>query len=200
MNNNELIIGILDPSIIVYEGLSSIFHKSNLVFKLVKIDNLDDINDSLFYKYHIKILIVNPTYTQNTTKEFKKLKKNYPEILWIGFIYNFFDNETISLFDETISITENPENICKNLEKIITENFYKNSNKIEEQLSEREVDVLIQLVKGLTNKEIAEQLNISIHTVISHRKNITLKTGIKSQSGLTIYAITKNIISLDKIS
>jgi DNA-binding CsgD family transcriptional regulator len=53
------------------------------------------------------------------------------------------------------------------------------------------------MVKGFANKEIADTLNISIHTVISHRKNITEKTGIKSLSGLTIYAITKKIIPLD---
>jgi DNA-binding NarL/FixJ family response regulator len=67
----------------------------------------------------------------------------------------------------------------------------------QEDLSEREIEVLSQLVKGLSNKEIADKLNISVHTVISHRKNITEKTGIKSLSGLTIYAITRKIIPLD---
>ena len=46
----------------------------------------------------------------------------------------------------------------------------------------------------LMNKEIADQMNISIHTVISHRKNITRKTGIKSVSGLTVYALLNNLI------
>ena len=52
------------------------------------------------------------------------------------------------------------------------------------------------------NKEIADKLNVSVHTVISHRKNITRKTGIKSVAGLTIYAMVNNLIdskSLDKI-
>ena len=62
------------------------------------------------------------------------------------------------------------------------------------------MDVLIHLVHGLSNKEIADKLNISIHTVVSHRKNIIQKTGIKSQAGLTIYAISKKIISIDSFS
>ncbi|MBK8882774.1 MAG: helix-turn-helix transcriptional regulator [Bacteroidales bacterium] len=66
-------------------------------------------------------------------------------------------------------------------------------------LSERETEVLKLLSKGLSNKEIADSLNISIHTVISHRKNLTQKTGIKSQSGLTIYALSNNIISLENL-
>jgi DNA-binding CsgD family transcriptional regulator len=64
-------------------------------------------------------------------------------------------------------------------------------------LTDRETDVLKLLVEGNANKEIADKLNISTHTVISHRKNISQKTGIKSVSGLTIYAVVKNIINID---
>ena len=62
------------------------------------------------------------------------------------------------------------------------------------ELSKRETDVLVAVAKGMMNKEIADQMNISIHTVISHRKNITRKTGIKSVSGLTVYALLKDLI------
>ena len=70
----------------------------------------------------------------------------------------------------------------------------------DESLSEREIEVLTGIVNGFSNKEIAESLNISVHTVVTHRKNITAKTGIRSQSGLTIYAISKEIISIDDFS
>ena len=66
-------------------------------------------------------------------------------------------------------------------------------------LSLREVDVLRQVVKGITNKEIADRLNISLNTVLSHRKNITAKLGIKTISGLTFYAIMNGIVSGDEI-
>lgn len=61
-------------------------------------------------------------------------------------------------------------------------------------LSERETDVLTLVAKGFSNKEIGEKLFISMHTVISHRKNITKKLGIKSISGLTVYAILHKLI------
>ena len=61
-----------------------------------------------------------------------------------------------------------------------------------EGLSDRELDVLKLVAVGFSNKEIAEKLFISIHTVMSHRKNITEKLGIKSISGLTVYAIINN--------
>ncbi len=67
------------------------------------------------------------------------------------------------------------------------------------ELSEREKDILIALAQGLINKEIADRLCISTHTVISHRKNIVRKTGIKTVSGLTLYALFNNFVSKDEL-
>ena len=69
----------------------------------------------------------------------------------------------------------------------------------QEILSSREIEVLTLITKGLINKEIAEKLNISLTTVITHRKNITEKLGIKSVSGLTIYAVMNGYIAADRI-
>ena len=70
---------------------------------------------------------------------------------------------------------------------------------IEHELSAREIEVLILITKGFTNKEIADKLNISLTTVISHRKNITEKLGIKSVPGLTIYAVMNGYVEADSI-
>lgn len=67
------------------------------------------------------------------------------------------------------------------------------------ELTARETEVLVLIVKGLINKEIAAKLNISLTTVISHRKNITEKLGIKSVSGLTIYAVMNGYVEADGI-
>lgn len=67
------------------------------------------------------------------------------------------------------------------------------------ELSAREIEVLVLITKGLINKEIADKLNISLTTVISHRKNITEKLGIKSVSGLTIYAVMRGYVEADRI-
>lgn len=68
-----------------------------------------------------------------------------------------------------------------------------------EILSPREIEVLVLITKGCINKEIADRLNISLTTVITHRKNITEKLGIKSVSGLTIYAVMNGYIDADRI-
>ncbi len=69
-----------------------------------------------------------------------------------------------------------------------------------EELTPREKLILKHVALGHTNKEIAAQLFISTHTVISHRKNITRKLEIKTVSGLTVYAILNNIIKIEDIT
>ena len=64
------------------------------------------------------------------------------------------------------------------------------------QLTNRETEILRLIVKGYLNKEIADELNISHNTVLTHRKNIITKTGIKTVSGLTFYCIRKGLISM----
>ena len=68
-----------------------------------------------------------------------------------------------------------------------------------EELSDREKEILICVARGMLNKEIADQNNISIHTVISHRKNITRKIGIKTVAGLTVYAILNGLIDVNTL-
>ena len=67
----------------------------------------------------------------------------------------------------------------------------------QEELSEREKEVLKLVVQGLINKEIADRLHLSLHTIITHRKNIARKLNIHSTAGLTIYAIVNHLVELD---
>jgi regulator of cell morphogenesis and NO signaling len=67
------------------------------------------------------------------------------------------------------------------------------------ELSDREKEILVSVAQGLLNKEIADKHNISINTVITHRKNITRKTGIRTVPGLTVYAILNNLIDINSI-
>ncbi len=66
-------------------------------------------------------------------------------------------------------------------------------------LSDREIEVLKEVASGLSNKQIAEKLFISINTVISHRKKITDKLDIKSISGLTVYALMNDLINPEEV-
>ncbi|MDR1679652.1 MAG: helix-turn-helix transcriptional regulator [Prevotellaceae bacterium] len=68
-----------------------------------------------------------------------------------------------------------------------------------EQLTQREKEVVVCVVKGMTNKQIADELFLSPHTVLTHRKNIAAKLQIHSPAGLTIYAIVNKLVELEEI-
>lgn len=78
-------------------------------------------------------------------------------------------------------------------------NMINQGSETADNLSERERDVIVSLVQGMTNKEIAEHLCISINTVITHRRNIARKLQIHSPAGLTIYAIVNNLVDISTV-
>ena len=192
-------IAIFEPSHIIYEGLANILLRSAHPFQLYRLDNPEEFENSGL-KYNIDVIIMNPSLVQNSPRNFAQLKRTNSSIIWTALVYSYIDRETLLMFDSTIQINDSPETIINSIYKQVNITMRNADTPVSEQITERETDVLKLLVKGLSNKEIADKLNISIHTVISHRKNIIQKTGIKSQAGLTIYAISKKIVSLDSIS
>lgn len=81
----------------------------------------------------------------------------------------------------------------------ITNMVFKDGIPGHETLSAREKEVIIALVQGMANKEIAAHLGISVNTVITHRRNIAQKLQIHSPAGLTIYAIVNNLIDINAV-
>ncbi|MCR5152434.1 MAG: helix-turn-helix transcriptional regulator [Prevotella sp.] len=79
-------------------------------------------------------------------------------------------------------------------------NMIKQSPDNSEALSDREKEVIVSLVQGMTNKEIADHLFISVNTVITHRRNIARKLQIHSPAGLTIYAIVNNLVDISSLN
>jgi len=82
----------------------------------------------------------------------------------------------------------------------ITDMVFKNAAaQTQDALSDRERDVIVALVQGMANKEIADHLCISVNTVITHRRNIARKLQIHSPAGLTIYAIVNNLVDISSV-
>ena len=103
-------------------------------------------------------------------------------------------SNTLHTLDIQLSYGDMADRIYKILSCIEPDPHKENT---QEELSARELEVLLCIVQGFTNKQIAEKLSISQHTVMSHRKNTMNKLGIKTVSGLTVYAIMNGYISAD---
>ncbi len=198
MHKNPLHILILESSRIIFEGLYTILHQSDLDCKIYKIDAIDELN-GIIETEKIDILIANLLHFVNREKEIRKFRKDNPDISIVGIDYGMMqktDPEPDALF----SLYDSQEKIISLLSRLDSKNkSITKENEKDDNLTKREIEVLSGIVNGMINKEIADSLNISIHTVVRHRKNITTKTGIRSQSGLTIYAISKNIVNIEDL-
>lgn len=75
----------------------------------------------------------------------------------------------------------------------------KSGNDNNDMLSDREREVIVSLVQGMANKEIADHLCISVNTVITHRRNIARKLQIHSPAGLTVYAIVNGLVDISSV-
>ena len=86
--------------------------------------------------------------------------------------------------------------VTRNITEMV---FKKGTGQNQDALSDREKDVIVALVQGMSNKEIADHLCISTNTVITHRRNIARKLQIHSPAGLTIYAIVNGLIDISSV-
>lgn len=193
MNKKRINIIILESSDIIYEGMLNILLKANNMYHIFRPDTPDELSIQC-KKTPINIAIINPILLINRISDFIKLKKDFPSIIWLSLKSSYINNNIEAKFNDSIGISDSSQSVIKKIHSLIEKNTYNTPE--QETLTEREIEILIELTRGLSNKEIADTLSISIHTVISHRKNIIEKTGIKTLPGLTIYAITKKLIPL----
>ena len=110
---------------------------------------------------------------------------------------SLIDNQLLSDYDTTISINDDIETICSKIKEAVNEPDEESSE--QDALSAREKEIIGCVVKGMTNKAIADTLSISIYTVITHRRNISRKLQIHSPAGLAIYAIANNLVNIEDI-
>ena len=187
----RLRVAIVEPSVIIAEGLASVVENGN-EYKVVFIA---ESMRTLIERFAVVSPDVVITGSQ-VVCGVQNIRTLYQELQGVALALlstTVCDEEQVRQFDGVINIYDDKSQVLRKLASVVEQaetNPYSESH----DLSERERDVLILVAKGLANKEIAERLNISIHTVMSHRKNITHKTGIKSVAGLTVYALLNNIL------
>lgn len=190
-------VAIVEPSAIVVEGVVSLIGRSG-EFEVVYSGGDLRMLIERFAVVAPDLVIVGSQVVGGG----QIVRSLYPELQGVALALlstTVCDEEVMRQFDGVVNIYDGQAQIVRKLHAAVEQgetNPYSDSH----DLSERERDVLILVAKGLANKEIAEQLNISIHTVMSHRKNITHKTGIKSVAGLTVYALLNNLLDQNDVT
>jgi len=200
MKNNEAVrIAIAETSVIIRGGLTAALKRlPNVKVQPIALLSVEALNDCLRTQYP-EMLIVNPAFGDyfdvNRFREETAGKK----IRLIALVTSFVDAALLSKYDESISIFDDLDILSKKIHGLL--NLVSEEEEVDSQeaLSQREKEIVICVVKGMTNKEIAENLFLSIHTVITHRRNISKKLQIHSAAGLTIYAIVNKLVTLNDV-
>lgn len=185
---------IIHRSAIVCRGLTDVI-KGFFNIDVLTFATLSDLSINLAETK--KLIVFTEPVEVKQINQIRNLKSPNPITLICVEKDNHLKNN--SLYDDSISLWAEPGDIYNSIYPYLALNNTGADESQNSKLTIRETDVLREVSKGLTNKEIADKLHISIHTVISHRKNITAKLGIKSISGLTVYAIINNIVDTNTI-
>jgi len=145
------------------------------------------------------IILVDPSvFDSEGSLQARKRISEFTEASVVAIQTSLVSEDVIRQYDEAVSIYDDPSTIIKKLRAALDARA--DAPKAEgEDLSQREKEILVCVAKGMLNKEIADLYNISIYTVITHRKNITRKTGIKTVAGLTVYALLNGLIDMNSI-
>lgn len=194
MSADKIRILLVIPSKIISKGISSIL-EGHAGFQVeTTITSISRENESVLRNSDADVIIVDPSIFDYYSR--MNIRKHISELCDAKIVAmptcpmpedskRSYD-EIINLFDSPATIINKLRNSCR------SEN--NNAESYREELSNREKEILVCVAKGMLNKEIADKFNLSIYTVITHRKNITRKIGIKTVAGLTVYALLNNLI------
>lgn len=185
---------LIMPSRVMARGLEGVFHDLG-EFKVEGIiSDFSSREETILKNTSADIVIVDPAVFPHSAQDgVRQYISEYTDAAIVAFPSVFLDEEAARQYDAVLNLYDSPAGIIHKLRSAVTA---PRDNAATEgpELSAREKDILICVAKGLINKEIADLYNISIHTVITHRRNITRKTGIKTVAGLTVYALLNNLI------
>lgn len=183
---------LIEPSEIVAAGIASIIAKQPEFSLVQTLSNTDYYNAA---NSDIDIIIINPAVIDYNERLDIRASLSSTTAALVALTHSSYEEKVLRQYDECIGIYDNAARIIQKLKSAVEENAQNPKSDLNE-LSARERDILTAVAKGLTNKEIADEFNISIYTVISHRRNISQKLGINSIPGLTVYAIMNKLIDI----
>lgn len=198
MKKKKTKILIIEKSDIIRQGLLGLLTNKNNTPISIDQCNGEEETQVTMQRSSPKILIASPLVFEQNEKKINAYKEKN-KILLVALVYSFQSPDSVKHYDAVLYLNDSSKKIQSTIDKLLQNQGNTHIANQNEPLTEREKEILKLLVNGNTTKQIANTLSISTHTVNAHRKNIMRKLDIKTVSGLTIYAVLNNIISLKEV-
>lgn len=188
---------ILEPSVLIAEGLRHVIDNFAGYDVCGIIRNQEGDIWAKIDDFNADLVIADPSVFDNRDRAgAHDMIKGIANAPVMALISTATDAAYAYTYDGTIYLSDTSDDIEQKISTVMKAAPAEQRGEGEE-LSSREKEILVCVAKGMLNKEIADHFNISIYTVITHRKNITRKTGIKTVAGLTVYALLNNLIDMN---
>ena len=195
--DNYTHIAVVDTSAIVRSGVAHVIkHIPANDIHTVEIDSAEGLANYLTL-HTPDVVVVNPIF--EGWFDVARHKAECPGTKFVALLYTVIAPDLLRDYDAEISITEDMDTIIAKLVALI-DGGKDDGQAGQDTLSQREKEIVVCIVKGMTNKEIADKLCISIHTVVTHTRNISKKLQIHSSAGLTIYAIVNKLVDVHDVA
>lgn len=198
MKSHDVInIAVAEASMIIRTGLISVLrHLPDYNVETLEIASMEGLQLCM-ESHKPDILIVNPMFDGWFNVEEIRRQYDAHDVKFMSLVSTVVDANMLKDYDESINLFDDIDSLSAKLSGLI--NVGDDEDGDPDALSQREKEILGYVVKGMTNKEIAEKLYISVHTVITHRRNITRKLQVHSAAGLTIYAIVNKLVDISEV-
>lgn len=198
MKSHDVInIAVAEASMIIRTGLISVLrHLPDYNVETLEIASMEGLQLCM-ESHKPDILIVNPMFDGWFNVEEIRRQYDAHDVKFMSLVSTVVDANMLKDYDESINLFDDIDSLSAKLSGLI--NVGDDVDGDADALSQREKEILEYVVKGMTNKEIAEKLYISVHTVITHRRNITRKLQVHSAAGLTIYAIVNKLVDISEV-
>lgn len=189
-------IVIAEPSVIIRSGLFTVLKRfQSLNADIVEVGSMSSLLPQL-RRYRPDVLIVNPLQIGAFSLTQVRGDAGVPDMKVMAMLMSLVNSDMLNQYDESFSVNDSPEVIREKLFRIVNTD---NRREARQELSAREKEIICCVVRGMTNKQIAELLCLSTHTIMTHRRNIANKLQIHSSAGLTIYAIVNKLVEINDV-
>lgn len=183
---------VAEPSLIIRSGVISVLVNLNsLRVDIAEVSDIFRLSDEISH-LEPDIVIINPKYLGIVSP--REYSRSLKQIKFIALHNSSIGGDLLNNYDAAISVMDSNESIEQTISRLSKKDIIEPT-----KLSQREREIVRAVAKGLSNKEVADMLCISTHTVTTHRRNIAAKLEIHNPAGLTIYAIVNGIIDISEV-
>lgn len=198
--SNRLNIVLIEKAYLLSAGFENLISEFPGLFLVAHYDGTENKLAAKITRHKPDMVVIDPQCFNEGLLSLLNLLHKVNSTIIIGLITNSTPDNIKSHFRYCLNIEYGKHEVLESFKSFLGDKLnLKTSDKLASALSDREQTIVRQVVSGYTNQQIADKLFLSIHTVSTHRKNITNKLGIKTVSGLTVYALMNKIVDIHDI-